>query len=155
MSYNTFYYSCPVSSSYAVTYNKICIFIKYTFGLVKQHVTLPAPQPLITHTLTPYRPQSSRNFLVLQIIMNPTKSVGQGNFYTKLSQNIISDGTSIVKRLTSRSRTGHSLQIQIHHHKEFALHLIWYIKTNDKTSRCIERIFSSYRSSYMELVNIR
>jgi len=88
--------------------------------------------------------------------MNPTRSVLQGNLYSKLSQNIASNGTSIIKKLTSRSLTEQSLQIQIHNHKELALHLVWCIKSNDKTSsRCIERTFSSYRSEYMELVNFR
>jgi len=73
--------------------------------------------------------------------MSPKRSVGQGNLYSKLSQGI----TSIIKKLTSQSLTGQSLQIQIHNHIGLAVHLIWYVTSNDKnSSRCIERIFSHY-----------
>jgi len=71
--------------------------------------------------------------------MNPTRSVGQGNLYSKLSQRVTSDGTSVIKRLTSRSLMGQGLQIQIHQHIGFELHLVWHVTSNGKKSSCIER----------------
>jgi len=77
--------------------------------------------------------------------MNRTKSTGQGKFHSKLSQNVTSDGTSIVKRLASRSVTGRGLQIQIHQHIGFQLNLVWHTTSNGKeTSRCREILFLMY-----------
>jgi len=73
------------------------------------------------------------------------RSVGQGNFYSKLSHKITSDRTSVIKRLASRSLTGQGLQMRIHQHIWFKLHVVWHASSKGKESlRCIERVFSMY-----------
>jgi len=62
--------------------------------------------------------------------MSLTRSIGQGNFHSKFNH----DGTSIVKRLASRSLTGRILHIHIHQHIGYRLHLIWD-PTNDERDR--------------------
>jgi len=85
------------------------------------------------------------HYLFWQLIMNPTRSVGQGNIYSKLSQRITTDETSIIKRLTYPCLTGQDFQIQIHQHIWFELHLLWNVTSNvKKSSRCIEVTFSKY-----------
>ena len=75
--------------------------------------------------------------------MTPTRSVGQDNFFSKSSQIFGSRRTSIVQRLASRSTTGNELQIQVHQHCNYKLHLVWHIFDKNKNSvRCLERIFS-------------
>ena len=73
--------------------------------------------------------------------MSLTRSIGQGNFHSQFNH----DGTSIVKRLASRSLTGRGLQIKIHQHIGYRLHLLWN-STNDERARsmCIERVFLTY-----------
>ena len=81
--------------------------------------------------------------------MSLTRSIGQGNVYSKFNH----DGTSIVKRFASRSLTGRGLQIKIHQHIGYRLHLLWN-PTNDETARsmCIERVFLMYHevSDFLE-----
>ena len=76
--------------------------------------------------------------------MTPTRSVGQADFFSKSSKSNASCGASIVHKLASRSITGNGLQIQIHQHVDFKVHLVWHVfdKHNKKSVRCIERIFS-------------
>jgi len=71
-----------------------------------------------------------------------TRSIGQGNFHSKFN----TDGTSIVKKLASRSLTGRDLQIKIHQHIGYRLHLLWNPTPNDERSKCmcIEKVFSMY-----------
>jgi len=69
------------------------------------------------------------------------RSIGQGNFHSKFKH----VGTSIVKKLASRSLTGRGLQIQEHQHIGYRLYLLWD-PTIDKRDRsmCIERMFLTY-----------
>jgi len=74
--------------------------------------------------------------------MSLTRSIGQGHFNSKFNP----DGTSIIKKLASRSITGRGLQIKIHQHIGYRVHLLWDPTPNDERSRCmcIERVFSMY-----------
>jgi hypothetical protein len=66
--------------------------------------------------------------------------------YTKL---VTSDGTSIIKKLTSRSLTGQGLQIHTHQHIGYKVHLIWHITKKVKESViCMERTFELYGDVY-------
>jgi len=81
------------------------------------------------------------SYFFLQLLMSLTRCIGQGNFNSKFNH----DGTSIVKRLASRSLTGRGLQIHIHQHIGYRLHLVWHTICNgEETSRCIERVFLLY-----------
>jgi hypothetical protein len=79
-----------------------------------------------------------------QNIITPTTSIGQANFFSKSSQIVGSRRTSIVQRLASRSTTDNELQIQVHQHCNYKLHLVWHMfdKNNKNSVRCLERIFS-------------
>ena len=70
--------------------------------------------------------------------MSLTRSIGQGHFHSKFNP----DGTSIIKKLASRSITGRGLQIKIHQHIGYRLHLLWNPTPNDEM--CIESVFSMY-----------
>ena len=74
--------------------------------------------------------------------MSLTRSIGQGHFHSKFNPN----GTSIIKKLASRSITGRGLQIKIHQHIGYRVHLLWDPNPNDErsTCMCIERVFSMY-----------
>jgi hypothetical protein len=98
-------------------------------------------------------PNSSQliSFLLsFQTIMNPTRSVGQANFFSCSSQSIGSIGLSIVNKLTSRSITENGLRIHVHQHVGFKLHLAWHVfdKYNNKSVRCFERIFPELNDLY-------
>jgi len=79
--------------------------------------------------------------------MTPTRSVGQANFYSKASKSITSKNTSIIHKLTSRQLTAQGLQIHIHQHIGFLVHLVWYVNkpNNIEVKRCLERVFTQYR----------
>jgi hypothetical protein len=59
------------------------------------------------------------------------KSTGQGRLHSH-SYHRISNLSSIVKRLASRSLTGQGLGIKVHQHYGFRLHLVWEWKRNIK-----------------------
>ena len=73
----------------------------------------------------------------------PTRSLGQANYRWKAD----SSGTSILRRLASRSLAGQSLGIRIHQHLGFQLHMVWHTvdSNNYKSLRCIERVFLKYK----------
>jgi len=75
--------------------------------------------------------------------MAPTRSVGQANFFPKSTQ---VDRTSIIGSLTSRTLTGQSLNISIHQHIGYKLHLLWQNTTSPHDLRCIESKFCMYDS---------
>ena len=89
------------------------------------------------------------SYFFLQLLMSLTRCIGQGNFNSKFNH----DGTSIVKRFASRSLTGRGLQIKIHQHIGYRLHLLWD-PTNDETARsmCIERVFLMYHEVFVVCV---
>jgi len=72
-------------------------------------------------------------------------SIGQGNLFSKMCHEVSSNGTSIVKRLVSRSLTERSLRNHVHQHLGYRLHLVWE-STNKgtTTARCMERVFPRY-----------
>jgi len=82
--------------------------------------------------------------------MNPTRSVGQANFFSKSSHTIASNGSSIVHKLASRSLTENGLQIHVHQHAGFKLHLVWHVfdKRNNTSVKCFERIFPDFNALY-------
>ena len=78
--------------------------------------------------------------------MTPTRCVGQANFFSTSSKSITSKNTSIIHKLTSRQLTAQGLQIHIHQHIGFLVHLVWYVnKPNIMVKRCLERGFTQYR----------
>jgi len=105
-----------------------------------------APVIGVSSFQTPVRfiPNNVFFLLSLQTTMTPTRSVGQSAFFSKASKSIASCGGSIVQKLASRSITGNGLQIQIHQHVGFKVHVVWHVfdKHNKKSVRCFERIFS-------------
>ena len=117
-------------------------------GSLLPQVLQPTSKPLVGHYLQSHAvlhiltyPINILSYFFLQLIMNLARSSGQGKFSSKLNQ----DGTSIVKRLASRSLTGRGLQIHIHQHVGYRLHLVWDTTSSGKeTSRCIERRFLMY-----------
>ena len=95
---------------------------------------IPTPRQMLQFLYIPNYPFNILH-LFLQLIINPTRNVGQGNIYSKLSQKIISDRTSI-KKLTSRSLTGQGHQMQIHQHTSWLkLDLVWNVINNGKNDR--------------------
>ena len=53
------------------------------------------------------------------------KGNGQGNLFSKMSHRLSTNGSSIVTRRASRSLTKRGLQIQVHQHFGYKLHLVW------------------------------
>jgi len=82
--------------------------------------------------------------------MTPTRSVGQADFFSLSSLSINSTGTSIVRRLASRSVTGNGLGIHVHQHAGFKLHLVWHVfdKHKNKSVKCFEIIFPELNDLY-------
>ena len=80
--------------------------------------------------------------------MTPTRSVGQANFFSTSSKSITSKNTSIIHKLTSRQLTAQGLQIHIHQHIGFLVHLVWYVNkpNNIMVKRCLEWVFTQYRN---------
>ena len=70
---------------------------------------------------------------------------GQGNLYSHVSHRLSSAGTSIVKRLASRSITGRGLGIDVHRHVPMQLRLYWRMDSDtDCYSRCLVRSHLEY-----------
>ena len=116
-------------------------------NLKKIHFGVP---PVIEVYLSQHLPISSQlSFLLsFQTTMNPTRSVGQANF-SKSSHNIASNGSFIVHKLASRSITENGLQIHVHKHVGFKLHLVWHVFDKHNTSvKCFERIFPDFNDLY-------
>ena len=69
----------------------------------------------------------------LQTFMEETKkektpfsaSEGQAHHSSRLNRKLYENNRSVINRLTSRSLSGQSIRIQVHHHFGFRLHLIW------------------------------
>ena len=84
---------------------------------------------------------------------NVTRSTGQGNLFSRVP----SYSPSIVIGLHSRALTGRSLNINVHQHLGYRLHLVWNSTKNCVTSeRSVERRFLMYEdfeSFCTELVN--
>jgi len=82
--------------------------------------------------------------------MNPTRRVGQANFFSFSSQSIGSKGSSIVNKLASRSITKNGLRIHEYQHVGFKLHLVWHVfnKHNNTSIKCFERIFPEFNDLY-------
>jgi hypothetical protein len=83
-------------------------------------------------------------FIYRHTSMDPTShsSDGQGFIPSKSPSVSISTGDyNIVTRLVSRSLTGRGLQIQVHQHYGFRLHLVW---GSDARERCLERKCVTY-----------
>jgi len=78
--------------------------------------------------------------LPLTTMANVTRSTGQGNLFSRVS----SYSPSIVIGLHSRALTGRSLNINVHQHLGYRLHLEWNSTKNCVTSeRSVERRFMS------------
>ena len=71
--------------------------------------------------------------------MNTQKSTGQGNLRSYL--HLRPAGSSLIQRLATRSITGPGLEINIHQHCGWRLHLEWL---NGKTRSCFERFFETF-----------
>jgi hypothetical protein len=61
-----------------------------------------------------------------------SKSNGQGNLSPKLGPRIFEIISSIVSRLQSTTLTGRGIQIQVHQHFGYKLHLVWDIKNKKR-----------------------
>ena len=76
-------------------------------------------------------------------------SEGQAHHSSRLNHILYANNRSFVTRLTTRSLSGPSLRIQVHHHLGFRLHLIWHCRREKSKKRklpirwekCIERKF--------------
>ena len=68
------------------------------------------------------------------------KSIGQGNLRSYL--HLRPAGSSVVQRLSTRSITGRGMELNVHQHVGFRLHLEW--QNENKTRRCFERIFDTF-----------
>jgi hypothetical protein len=75
---------------------------------------------------------------------NLQKSFGQGHQSSKLEHNIFkNNSSSIVSRLHSRTLTGRNLQIQIHQHFGYRLHMVWKTKNQKQSSeRYLQRMIT-------------
>jgi hypothetical protein len=73
-------------------------------------------------------------------IIKSLKNQGQGNLHSQ-PRHLISRSSSIVARLVSRSITGRRLDLQVHQHNGYGLHLVWEHK---KSEICFERCFNNY-----------
>ena len=72
-------------------------------------------------------------------------SIGQGNPWSLPCHALSTHRLSIVGRLASRSLTGRGLQILVHQHFGYRLHLEWSGNTNNENSvRFIERRFQMW-----------
>jgi hypothetical protein len=93
--------------------------------------------------------------LPLTTMANITRSTGQGNLFSRFP----SYRSSIGMGLYSRALTGRSLNIDVHQHLGYRLHLVWNSTKNCVTSeRNVERSFLMYQnveSFCTELVNGR
>jgi hypothetical protein len=70
-----------------------------------------------------------------------TRSVGQGNFYSRVAPYC----PSIIKSLHTRSLTGHRLNLHVHQHLGYKLHIVWNsVKKGVQSESGIERRFSTY-----------
>jgi len=91
--------------------------------------------------------------LPLTTTANVTRSTGQGNLFSRVP----SYSPCIAMGLHSRALTGRSLNINVHQHLEYRLHLVWNSTKNCVTSeRSVERRFLMYEdveSFCTELVN--
>jgi hypothetical protein len=68
------------------------------------------------------------------------KSDGQGKLHSH-SNHKFSNLSSIVKSLASRSLSGRGLDIKVHQHYGFWLHLLWKWKRNIKICKLSENCF--------------
>jgi len=70
----------------------------------------------------------------------PRRSIGQGNLHSLL--NLRPAGSSIVRRLATRSITGRGPNVGVHQHYGWRLHLEW--ETENEQRGCLERSFTSF-----------
>jgi len=68
------------------------------------------------------------------------KSIGQGNLRSYL--HLRPAGSSVIQRLSTRSNTRRGLQLNVHQHVGFRLHLEW--QNENKTRRYLEQIFDTF-----------
>jgi len=74
--------------------------------------------------------------------MSAQRSVGQGNLRSPLT--LRPAGSSVVQRLVDRSVSGRGLDVRVHQHFGWRLHLEW--QTEDGRRHCCERFFTSFRA---------
>jgi hypothetical protein len=85
------------------------------------------------------------------------KSTGQGNLFSKLEHKIFENNTCIISRLQSRTLTGRNLQIQVHQHFRYRLHMVWKIHyKKEPTQGCLQGIIpmrDEMNKFLLELIN--
>jgi len=98
--------------------------------------------PTIDWILVPYRFFSDA---LLNWVCHIRKSNGWGNLFSNVCHRVSAKGSSIVTRLVSLSLTECGLQIQVHQHFGYKLHLFWRGTGNDVSSEgFMERVFLMY-----------
>jgi hypothetical protein len=81
-----------------------------------------------------------------QLKTNFKKSFGQGQQSSKFERIIFkNNSSSIVSRLHSRSLTGRNMQIQIHQHCGYRLHMVWKTKNQNNISseKCLQKMITT------------
>jgi hypothetical protein len=71
------------------------------------------------------------------------KSKGQGNLISNSNRKIFRNNFSIISRLHARSLTGRNLQMQVHQHLGYGLHMVWQRNPNTPPSGgCLQRMIA-------------
>jgi hypothetical protein len=82
------------------------------------------------------------------MMTNFQKSTGQSNLFLNSDHNIFRKNSSIISRLNATSLTGRNLQIQVHQHLGYRLHMVWeanckkYPSSSSSSERCLQRMIA-------------